>query len=257
MIAPELLTAFLAATVFFASLVRTATGFGFALLAVPMMGLVLEPASAVGISLVFQIITGLPIAFHGLSRFEWDYALRLVGLALIGLLPGLLVLLLLPPLFARIMLVASVLIALYFIARRMTFKANLSFVQWAGIGLSAGFMQGVAGASGPPILAALHADSELGIASKRRIMALFFVFAGVLAVPPIMFSFPEELLDWKLVGALFLAMFMGFAAGQQLFSRMNANHFHRATVVLLVVSLGLACYPLIHELDPLVPIFTD
>ncbi|AOY86996.1 hypothetical protein BKP64_01715 [Marinobacter salinus] len=257
MIAPDLLMLFLAATVFFASLVRTATGFGFALLAVPMMGLVLEPTSAVGISVIFQIVSGVPIAVQGLSRDEWYYALKLVGVALIGLFPGLIVLLVLPPVFARAMLVASVLLALIFIARRVAFKAKLSFSQWAGIGLCAGFMQGVAGASGPPILAALHADVSIGIASKRRIMALFFVFAGLLAIPPIMLNFPEELLEWKFLGALFLAMLIGIAAGQQLFSRMDANHFHRATVVLLVVSLGLACYPLIRDLGHLTGILIE
>lgn len=239
---------FLAATVFIASVVRTATGFGFALLAVPMIGLVLEPSSAVGLSLVFQVASGVPIAFSGLSRAEYYYSLKLLGFALVGLLPGLLVLLVLPPLFARVMLVISLFLALFLIVRKVTFKTAVSVYHWAGVGLCAGFMQGVAGASGPPILAALHADGNIGIASKRRIMALFFVFAGALAVPPILFNMPEELLNLKLFGVLFIAMFGGIAAGQWVFSRMDAKHFHSATVVLLIISLCLAGYPLLRAL---------
>lgn len=257
MMPPDLLMLYLAATVFFASLVRTATGFGFALLAVPIMGLVLEPASAVGISIIFQVVSGVPIAVHGLSRSELYYALKLFGIALIGLVPGLLVLLALPSQYARAMLAVSLFLALILIARRVTFKGELSLYHWTGVGLCAGFMQGVAGASGPPILAALHADESVGIASKRRIMAVFFVFAGLLSIPPIMLNIPEELLDWKLLGVLFLAMFIGIAVGQHVFSRMDASRFQRATVVLLAVSLVLACYPLVRDVEYLASIFIE
>lgn len=234
----------LVVAVFFASLVRTATGFGFALLAVPMMGLVLEPASAVGISLVFQIISGLPIALQGLTRREARYALKLVGFALLGLLPGLLVLLVLPTVIARLMLALSLLIALILIARKVTFNAGLSLFQWALVGLCAGFMQGVAGASGPTILTALHADTNITIESKRRVMAVFFIFAGLLALPPILLEMPETVLDWKLFGLLLGAMLLGMLAGQRVFALMSAAAFRQATVALLILSLGLAIYPL-------------
>lgn len=234
----------LVAAVFFASLVRTATGFGFALLAVPMMGLVLEPANAVGISLIFQIISSLPIALQGLTRGEAWYAFKLVGFALLGLLPGLMILLVLPPVFARLMLVLSLLIALVMIAGKVTFKAELSLHHWAFVGLCAGFMQGVAGASGPPILAALHADTSITTVSKRRIMAVFFIFAGLLALPPILLNMPETVLDWTLFGLLFSAMLLGILVGQRVFSVMSAAAFRQATVALLILSLGLACYPL-------------
>ena len=249
MMLAEPLILFSAVTVFMASFIRTATGFGFALLAVPMLGLVMAPSSAVGISLVFQIISSLPIAFSGLSRAELNYSLKLVGFSLIGLLPGLCALLLLPQLFARFMLVASLMIALFIIARRHTFQGELSARHWAGLGLFAGFMQGVSGASGPPILAALHADTTVDIASKRRIMAVFFLFAGLLAVPPLMLNMPNELLSMSLFGSLFVAMAGGIAFGQWVFSRMNARHFHAATVVLLIISLLLAVYPLAHAWD--------
>lgn len=242
----------LTVAVFLASLVRTATGFGFALLAVPMMGLVLEPASAVGISLVFQIISGLPIALQGLTRWEARYAIKLVGFALLGLIPGLLVLLILPPFFARLMLVLSLLIALLLIALKVTFKAELSLRQWGLVGLCAGFMQGVAGASGPPILAALHADARIAIVSKRRIMAVFFIFAALLALPPILLEMPATVLNWKLFGLLFIAMLCGILVGQRVFSLMTALAFRQATIALLLLSLGLACYPLIFATESLV-----
>jgi uncharacterized membrane protein YfcA len=235
----------LVVAVFFASLVRTATGFGFALLAVPMMGLVLEPANAVGISLIFQIISGLPIALQGLSRWEAWYAFKLIGFALLGLLPGLMVLLILPPVFARFMLVLSLLIALAMIAGKVTFKAELSLQKWTVVGLCAGFMQGVAGASGPPILAALHADTRITIVSKRRIMSVFFIIAGLLALPPILLNMPETILDWELFGLLLSAMLLGILVGQRVFSLMSTVAFRQATVALLILSLALAGYPLI------------
>lgn len=245
MMVASAVTMVLVTAVFFASLVRTATGFGFALLAVPIMGLALEPASAVGISLIFQVISGLPIALKGLTRREAWYALRLVGFALLGLLPGLMVLLVLPPVVARLMLALSLFIALVLIARKVTFKTELSLRQWALVGLCAGFMQGVSGASGPPILAALHADNSITIESKRRVMAVFFIFAGLLALPPIFLDMPEAVLDWKRFAMLLGAMLLGILVGQRVFSRMSAAAFRRATMVLLVLSLALACYPLL------------
>ncbi|WP_097458673.1 sulfite exporter TauE/SafE family protein [Mangrovitalea sediminis] len=248
MMASGTITLSLTATIFTATLVRSATGFGFALLAVPMMSLVLEPASAVGLSLMFQIASGLLIALRGLTAPEITYALRLSAFTLIGLVPGLLVLLVLPPVFARVMLVACLLVALLLIAGKVSFKASPTTRHWMLIGLCAGFMQGVAGAAGPPVLTALHADKAISKASKRRIMSLYFVLVGLLSLPPILTHMPGQLLNLRLQSFLLVAMLCGIFAGHQVFIRLSDRHFHGATVLLLMTGLGLACYPLVSPL---------
>lgn len=245
---PTSITMSLTATIFVATLARSATGFGFALLAVPMMSLVLNPSSAVGLSLVFQIASGLLIAVRGLFATEVMYALKLVKYTLIGLVPGLLALLLLPPLFARIMLAACMLAALVSIAGNFTFNASPTNRQWMLIGLVAGLMQGIASAPAPPILAALHADKALHKAAKRRIMSVFFVIIGLITLPPILLHMPEELLSPRLLGFLLVAMLCGILAGHHIFIRLSDRLFHRATILLLMIGFSLACYPLIGHL---------
>lgn len=238
----------LAFIIFVAAFIRTLTGFGFALLAVPAMGLLLSPVDAVGLSLIFQIISGLPLALKGREAGEVKYAFKLASFTLLGLVPGLLVLLLLQPMVARLMLIASLLVSLFIITRGYRFAALPTLKDWLVVGLTAGFMQGVAAAPGPPVLAALHADSSLNRYAKRRVLAVFFTLTGTLSLPWVLMRMPDELKSLPLLGMLLLAMFLGIWLGERCFTRVSDRNFRQATVLLLWVALGLALQPLLGQL---------
>ncbi|MEM5536535.1 sulfite exporter TauE/SafE family protein [Neptuniibacter pectenicola] len=236
----------LAATIFLASVVRTATGFGFALIAIPILSFFLEPVSAVAITMLFQTASAIPIAFSNLTKKEWNYAMKLLLFSLTGLLPGVAFLIITPPIAVQLIVTLCIFCALFLIAKGVSFNANLSVKQWVTVGFISGFMHGLAGASGPPILAVLHADTTLEKRQKRQIMSVFFLFAGTLALIPMLTQVPRLLLNSKTLTVLCIAMFSGMYIGQKLFNRLSATQFRFCTLVLMLISGLLATGQLIQ-----------
>lgn len=245
MIMFDSLTVVLVFTIFFASLLRTATGFGFALIAIPILSFFLEPAKAVAITMIFQTISALPIALINITKKEWSYALKLLLFSIVGLVPGIVLLIFIPPLIVHALVALCVLCALFLVAKEVTFKSDLSLYHWLSVGFFAGFMHGLAGVSGPPILAMLHADKTLTKHAKRQVMAVFFLFAGGIALFPILTYMPEILFDGKLLSVSFIAMAAGMYVGQKVFIYLSASQFRLCTLILMSVSCVLASSQLI------------
>jgi len=227
-------------TIFFASLVRTATGFGFALVALPILSFFLEPVRAVAITMIFQTIGALPIAFIKVTTKEWTYAFKLLLFSVLGLIPGISLLILFSPLIIHSLVAFCVLSALLFIATGVTFKFPISLYKWVAIGFIAGFMHGIAGVSGPPILAMLHADEALTKHKKRQILAVFFLFVGAISLIPIFMYMPKMLFDSQTFSILFIAMATGMYIGQKIFLSLSPIQFRLCTLVLMSISCILA-----------------
>jgi len=227
-------------TIFFASLVRTATGFGFALIATPILSFFLDPVKAVAITMIFQTIGALPIAFMKVTKKEWSYAFKLLLFSVLGLFPGISLLIFFSPLIIHSLVALCILSALLFIAKGVSFKSPISLYKWVTIGFIAGFMHGIAGVSGPPILAMLHADETLTNHKKRQILAIFFLFVGAIALIPIFMYMPKMLLDSQTFSILFIALATGMYIGQKIFLSLSPLQFRLCTLILMSISCILA-----------------
>jgi len=235
-------------TIFLASLVRTATGFGFALVAIPILSFFLDPVRTVAITMIFQTIGALPIAFIKVTSKEWSYAIKLLLFSLLGLIPGVSLLIFFSPLIIHSLVAFCVLSALLFITKGVIFKSPISLYKWVTIGFIAGFMHGIAGVSGPPILAMLHADETLTKYKKRQILAVFFLVVGAIALIPIFIYTPTILFDSKTLSVLFIAMLAGMYVGQKIFLSLSPRQFRLCTLVLMSISCILAIGHLIKIL---------
>ena len=81
-----------AAAVAFAALAQSITGFGFALLAVPPLTLVLEPADAIAVSLVLLLLANVGLVVSEHRQLDQGAAAWLLAGAVVGLPLGLLAL---------------------------------------------------------------------------------------------------------------------------------------------------------------------
>lgn len=233
-------SAIIVVTIFFASLIRTATGFGFAILAIPILSFILEPSEAVAYTMIFQTLSAIPIALLNTTMQEWKYASKLIFFSLVGLLPGVFFLIVLPSIIVQLLVAICILIALVIIFTGVQFKAPFSFFKWILVGFSVGFMHGLAGVSGPPILATLHADQTLSKSRKRKVMAIFFLFAGVFSLIPIIIHFPIVVNDINFLAILFLSMVVGMSIGQKIFIAMSEVQFRICSTFLISISFLLA-----------------
>ncbi|MGD9998035.1 MAG: TSUP family transporter [Ilumatobacteraceae bacterium] len=178
MTAVELAT--VAAAVFVAGFVQMLSGFGFALLAMPLMTLQVPTKEAVVISTLLGGSVTLYQAWHGRHHVERHIARHLVIGAYLGMPFGLWVFLAVDDHVLRGILGAAVLVAAVLLAARV----RLSHVG-TGLEVGAGVVSGVLNTSlstnGPPLVFALQAR-HLGPDAFRGTINVVFACCNVLGL---------------------------------------------------------------------------
>lgn len=165
------------AAVLIASLTQAVAGFGFGLLAVPIMTLSIEPKLAVVVSTMMAIFTTTWQAWHGRAHVDRVLVKRLTIAAYVGMPVGLWVFVSIGNTPLRLALGIAVLIAVVLLALRI----NLHHVG-PGLDVAAGFVSGVLNTSlstnGPPLVFALQAR-QLPPDRFRSTIAMVFAFSNL------------------------------------------------------------------------------
>lgn len=167
----------LAAIIFGAAVVRGLTGFGFAILAVPLMGLVIAPTQAVLLAIVLQMLIGP----FGVGKALGHIDRKLVGgvalCAMIGTPLGLWVLAHTPHDVARLMIagIAVGCFGTFLIKRAPTPSAAPLHI--AATGLSSGLLNGFAAMPGPPVILYFVRSGVSPLAARGSMILVFFAAA--------------------------------------------------------------------------------
>ena len=111
------------AVVFGASVLRGFTGFGFAIAAVPLLGLMMSPTQAVALALGLQLLGGLTDFPRASRHCHWPSLKWLVAGAIIGSPAGILLLSIAPASVGRITIGTITLIAAVVLGRGVTLAA--------------------------------------------------------------------------------------------------------------------------------------
>ena len=226
------------ATVLFASIIRTFTGFGFALAAIPILSLFLSPIDSVTLStlVVFAISLFRLKTFWGLSPIK--PMLPLTAMLLVGTALG--AYLLKSISVEHFRLVAGLLVVAASIGLSV-FKTNDRSENALGssiAGLISGVMNGLFAMGGPAIIAyTLLTESDARL-SRIKIMAILFV-ATILAL--ISFTFAGLIsLHVPIYFILTLpAIYLGDRLGNSLFEKYGERFYRRVALVILF-SVGLS-----------------
>ena len=224
---------------FLAALLRGFTGFGFVMAAVPLLSLALPPREVVPLALLMQIEVGLMDMPHSLRHCDWPSLRWLVPGMVAGTPIGLLVLTHLSATSARLAIGLLIAASVVLLARGVRLPERPSRWLTLGVGTIAGTMSGMAGVSGPPIVAYLLAR-PIDTVTVRASAIVFFVITAAVALVPLA---GHGLITQAELIASFAAMpalFVGARAGAWGFRR-TGPRTHRATalVALSVLAAGL------------------
>jgi uncharacterized protein len=231
---------------FLAALLRGFTGFGFVMAAVPLLSLALPPREVVPLAILLQIEVGLMDLPSAVRLCDWRALLWLVPGMVLGTPLGLLVLTSLSPNGARLMIGLLIAGSVAVLARGLRLPERPSRWLTLGVGMVSGTMNGMAGISGPPVVAYLLAR-PISTAAVRASAIVFFVMTASVALVPMagkgMVTRVE--LIWSL--AAVPALFLGARLGAWGFRRTTPRH-HRATalIVLSVLAVSLIVRALAH-----------
>ncbi len=225
----------LGGTILGAAVVRGLTGFGFAILAVPLMGLVIAPTDAVLLAILLQTWIGPFGVKKALGHINLKLVAGIALFAMIGTPLGLLVLAQTPHDVARL-LIAGIAVACFgtfLVKRNPTPNPAVSHV--ASTGLAAGFLNGFAAMPGPPVILYFVRPGVSPMAARGSMILVFFAagIAGTTTAAVRGLLTPHLLL---LSGAAFPLMLLGNHVGARFFGVVPEPIWRGIVVALLCVA---------------------
>lgn len=221
----------------FAAFVRGFTGFGLAVVGVPLLSLFFAPAQIVPSIMILAILAGLQLLPKIWRSIDWKLlAPTVVGLIIATpfgtwLLAGV------SDNMMRILIGAAVLAASAAVQLGFRFKQRPNAAVSAGFGAIAGLTGGAAAMPGPSVIF-LFLSTPIAVEAARASLVLFFqVSAMASAVSATVGGLmkPSSLL---LGAALLPAMLLGNWLGDRVFDRASAKAY-RPVVVVLLAGLGI------------------
>lgn len=220
------------------SVVQGITGFGFALVSMPLLATLLGVSDALVIQTLLGLVSNSTTGWTGRRSVLRPTATRLLLATAAGMPVGLLLLSRVPARGMKVLVgvtVAAVAIAL---ARRLEVRADERAVD-----LGAGFVSGVLGTSigtnGPPIVIAL-ASRRLDKAAQRATMGTVFALGNAIALT--LFAATGRFDRVVVIGTVVSlpGLLLAWAAGDRVFSRIDQKRYESSVIGLLLASAGVA-----------------
>ncbi len=221
--------------VFGASIVRGLTGFGLAIILVPLLGLIVEPVEAVVISILLQLLAG-PI---GLKRIladgERETAIPIAIAAMVATPFGVWLLSITPPDVARVSIAMLALAAfgLMFVPAKEAALPGRKET-WA-TGIVAGVLTGFASMPGPPVVP-FYMRRKLPPPVARASMLMVF-FATAIAGSIASFALGVANLHLLWLSVLFYpALYIGTRLGEMAFGKVSEPVWRTLVGIILGVA---------------------
>ncbi|QIB34685.1 sulfite exporter TauE/SafE family protein [Ancylobacter pratisalsi] len=218
-----------------ASLLRGLTGFGFAIVAMPLLSLVMPPILAVPIVTLLQIPSGVHTIYGDWRDIDLRFALVVWIAGLPTILPGLYLLSLVPPHDMRLMIGAIVLLSTFVLMVGFKLDRSPRTAELIGAGALSGIMQGAAAMAGPPLIL-LALSSNWPHARSRATLSFVFLLLGSASLVIGMWRgiiSADSLLDALI---LLPGLIVGQYAGTHLFRRLNARSYKVIAITCVAAS---------------------
>jgi len=230
---------------------QSSVGFGFALVAAPLLFAAASPAEAVGIMIVLGLEVGLLTLLTERRRPQpvWRDVAAVVAWSLPGALAGVAVLRALDDLALQLLVTAGVLVALVVnlrAARRAPPPPGSAHAppRWArpAAGLVSGALNTSTSTGGPPVVLLLMSRGLRPGVVRDTLTAAFLGFAPVSATALALTGTGDAVPDAAAVAALVPLTALGHVAGRPLFARLAAGRSYErvlTAVLLATVAAGL------------------
>ena len=226
--------------VFVAAFTQVLSGFGFALMSVPLMSLVVPTQEAVVISTLLGCAVSSGQAWKGRAIVERDIARRLIIGAYLGMPFGLLIFITVDEHVLKLMLGIAVLIAVVLLVVRIDLdRAGPGFEYGAGV--VSGLLNTSLSTNGPPLAFTLQAR-HLPPAQFRATINMVFAFSNIVGIS--LFLASGKVTRDGLIGVAVAlpALFVGQLCALPLRRFLDPARFRVLVLVLLVLAATSAIY---------------
>ena len=228
-----------AGIVFVAAALQRTVGFGFALLAVPLMAFVVPTKSAVVIVFLIGTVTCAWVALHLRSHIEWPTTRRLGLGAIVGAPIGVIILSAVSADTLRLVLGVTTCVAAVWIVVSSWLMHSEVVVPHPLTTVSVGFASGVINTSlatsGPPLVYELRRTGFHDDRFRATISAVFLL-SNLIGLPLLAVAGLITAFDLGLAACSLVACAAGIAVGSRIGGRMEPSHFAWAVDVLLLAT---------------------
>jgi uncharacterized membrane protein YfcA len=224
-----------AAVTFGAAYVRGLTGFGMAIILVPLLGLIISPGEAVVLGILLQLLIG-PVGIKViLADADRKSALIIAAFAMVTTPLGIWLFKQTPPDVARLLIAGIAIIAFLLVLLPYRAGAGPGPKETAATGIASGILTGFAAMPGPPVIPYYLRQSMTPDQARASMMMVFFgtAIAGTIS------SFALGLGSWRLIwlsAFLFLPMLAGNWLGARSFGKVSAPVWRSFVAVVLAVA---------------------
>lgn len=217
-----------------ASLAQSLSGFGFSLLSVPIMTLVVSPRDAVIISTLLGTVSTTTQAILDRAHRDWSLARRLAVAAYLGMPLGFLVFVVVSESVLRMVLGVVVISATFLLARGFTLREDTRVVDWL-MGFVSGTLSTSTSTNGPPLVFLMQARGmkpEVFRSTLNTVFALSNIGALTL------FIAAGKVDSRSLVGVLVAlpALGLSLTVGYRLRPLIHGDRFRKIVLGMLVLS---------------------
>lgn len=226
--------AWIVVVVLVAGTAQTVSGFGFALLAVPMMSLLVDPREAVVVATLLGAVSSTSQAFIDRAHANRAMVGRLALAAYLGMPFGLTLFLVFSESALRFFVGIVVALAGVMLIRGFTIHSATTRYDWL-LGWFSGVLATSTSTNGPPLVFLMQAK-KLDPSSFRATINAVFTLSNVGAIA--LFLAAGRVTGPSLIGALWAvpAMIGGLRLGYALRPRLDADRFKVLVFVLLFLS---------------------
>lgn len=216
---------------------QAVSGFGYALVTVPLLAAATDPRTAVVVSALTGIGLTLTAATRERAHARWRVAGSLTAAALLGLPAGLLILVLAPERLLSAMIAVVVLGCTVLVWSGARIRTGAIAV--GAVGVLVGVLTGATGTNGPPLVAAFH---SLGYEPRAFRATLAATFSGTGVIGLAGFLVTGQLNAGTIRTALVAlpAVALGWWLGNHVFARIDPVSFRRIVLAGLIGSAGIA-----------------
>ncbi len=221
-----------------AGMIRGFAGFGAAMVMTPVFSALYGPEIGVALCLLLEIVVALPLLPQAAAHVNWRRIGVIMTAAIVGAPLGNIVLTMVAPEPMRWVISAIVLAAAAMLASGWRYHGQPHTAATLTAGVSSGFLNGLSGMAGPPIVFYYLAGNESPTAVRAN-LTTYFIFVDAAAV---LVFVARGLIGWPTFvqgAALAPAVIIGGLIGQRLFPLASEVFYRRLSLCLLVaVAVG-------------------
>jgi uncharacterized membrane protein YfcA len=227
-----------ALAIFGAGIIRGYSGFGFAMVCAISLSFVFPPSQVTPVILCLDVVASSWLLSKTRKQVDWK-GLKYIGFGAVFTLPlGSLALVLVPINSMRIFI--SIIIICFCVGllwKKKQESKSTGSMTTIGVGMLSGFLTGVAGIGGPPIIL-FYFSSNRSVSVSRASMIAFFLVADSLAIISTAFYGLINTQTLTLSCGLVIPLMIGIWTGNFLFGKFSNEAAFRNQVILLLMAIS-------------------